>query len=483
LTAKALIICLDSASPLLLKRWMAEGALPNLRALQAIGTSGRITTPLAMGDDCVWASFYTGLPVDHHGRYFWAQLDADAGKVTHAADRLPEASPLWIQLSRAGMRIAALDVPKIAVARELNGIQLCDWLVHGRDYPNPRSYPADLAAFVTAEFGVAPASICSETIPPLSDALIAEVSRNLLQSVHMKRRCAQHFLKADDWDLFVVAFKEAHCATHSLWHLVDHSDSSHIPGMDQRLGEPLKAIYCALDNALGELIAEAGPDCSILVFSSLGMGRNHTGNHLLNQIVSRINTRIGPLSARCYGSLIALLHKLDLGNHADRYSTRTICRALPHNEASGAIRLNVAGRDPGGPVQFGADYDNLCETLDGALRALEAPQTGRRIVAQVIKTRNAFSGPKVDNLPDLFVVWDRAAPISSAYSPLLGRLEAGPLPNLRRGNHVSGGSFVMSGPASDAWASDGEIRIDQILGQFLNASGLSCPKPPSGTFL
>ena len=207
LAAKALIIGLDAASPLLLQRWTADGSLPTLAALRTAGVSGQIKTPPGVADDAVWASFYTGMPLGHHGRYFWEQLSPDARRVVHAGGRLPEAPPIWTTLSTAGKRVAVLDVPKVPVAHALNGIQLCDWLVHGRDYPEPRSFPEDFAASIIAEFGSAPLSICSETIPPMSDAETATTVENLLHSAAMKQQCATKLLSSDAWDLFVVSFK------------------------------------------------------------------------------------------------------------------------------------------------------------------------------------------------------------------------------------------------------------------------------------
>ena len=457
--ARTLIIGLDAADPGLLARWSAEGSLPAIHALSSTGVSGRLSTPAGLGDDAVWPSFYTGRPVGHHGRYFWTQLAPGAGALVPSCDRFPERPALWSALCDAGLRVAVIDVPKGPLARMPNGIQLCDWLVHGRDYQSPKSVPEDLALRIRAEFGDAPPSLCAEFMAPLTDRMIQEVRENLCRSADMKRRCATQLLGTSAWDLFIVAFKEAHCGSHAFWHLVDPSHPDHVPGQDARHGEPLKAVYRQLDCAVQALIAQAGPDSSVLLFTTLSMAANHTGNHLMAGLVSRINSRFG-------GPVETMLHAWRAGRHA-------LCRALPHNEASGAIRINVAGRDPGGSVQPGAAYDALCARLIDELSQLADPVTGRRLVSEIIKTRETFPGPAAHHFPDLFIVWDRSAPIGAAVrSPRLGMIAGVPPSHRRTGNHSPGGCYIVSGPAARAWPAEQDIDISDLLGKFLKAANL-----------
>ncbi len=142
--ARLLIIGLDGADPGLLARWCAEGHLPAIQALQSRGCSGTLSTPPGLGDDAAWPCFYTGEPVGDHGRYFWKQLTPDGGRIEMSRGRLPASPPFWSRIS-PDRRIAVIDLPKIPLWRSANGIQLCDWLVHGRDYPQAVSHPVDLA--------------------------------------------------------------------------------------------------------------------------------------------------------------------------------------------------------------------------------------------------------------------------------------------------------------------------------------------------
>ena len=57
-----LMIGIDAAEVSLLQKWMDEGALPNLRALQVRGAFGRLTSTAQWLVGSPWPSFYTGTP-------------------------------------------------------------------------------------------------------------------------------------------------------------------------------------------------------------------------------------------------------------------------------------------------------------------------------------------------------------------------------------------------------------------------------------
>lgn len=454
---KAIILGLDGADPALLDRWCADGTLPNLAHLRANGTCGAIVTPPGLGDDTVWPSFYTGLPAGHHGRYFWAQPEP-----LEALDGMP----FWSRLSAARRRVVVLDVPKCPVARDLNGVQLCDWLVHGRSYAQPTSWPADLAGSIVAAFGEAPPTFCRHALPDDGAATVGAFRDGLLQSVAMKRGAARQLLTRGDWDAYVAVFKEAHCATHLLWHLVDCHHPEHRMGLDERLGQPLKAVYRALDDALGDLLAAAPAGAAILVFTPVGMAANFTGDHLVPALAARINDREGALIDRLRRRVESLTHPPATGvAHKRRASDRV--RALPHNEASGALRVRVAGRDAGAPSP-----DSLVAWLTAELQTLTDPQDGRRLVASVIRPPVAFPGPRADQLPDLLVIWDRSAPIYGAQSRYFGRVNGHP-GHIRTGNHIPGGSYVVAGGARPAWGPGDGVDISGLASRFLAAAGMA----------
>jgi predicted AlkP superfamily phosphohydrolase/phosphomutase len=66
---------------------------------------------------------------------------------------------------------------------------------------------------------------------------------------------------------------------------------------------------------------------------------------------------------------------------AKERSTRKYFR-LPHNQNAGAIRINLAGREPNGLVSA-AEYDDVCAELIAQLREVTNVDTGRPLLADV----------------------------------------------------------------------------------------------------
>lgn len=134
-------------------------------------------------------------------------------------------------------------------------------------FPKPRSQPTELAAEVVDRFGPAPASRCGHAQPDLADDDIRDFVRNLRASAAMKRAAGLHFLASEPWDLFLLAIKEGHCASHVFWDF-DPGHPAHDPGRRARLGDPVMAILRDIDAAVGDLLGAAGPAAEVVVFST-----------------------------------------------------------------------------------------------------------------------------------------------------------------------------------------------------------------------
>jgi predicted AlkP superfamily phosphohydrolase/phosphomutase len=452
---RVLLVGFDATEYRLVEAWSRSGDLPNLQSLRARGVRGRLRGPVAMGDDAAWASFYTGLSPARHGRYFFHVMRPGSYKSPFWSDPDLRAAPFWEVLSRRGRRIALVDVPKSPLSGTINGIQLADWRVHGRDHERTCSHPPELAESVLARFGD------DEMESLRSDSAACQLgydagfdyagfSCQLLRGVEQKTALATELVAQEAWDLFAVVFKEGHCAGHKMWHLQDPQHHVH-PGEGNGADpDALKRIYQALDRALGALLAHAGPDTTVIAFSDLGMSSNFTGMHLFARLLLRLDMarRDWTGRIRLAGGLAALavgtrLLRRDGESHARRIR---LFYDVVHGEQSSGIRFNVVGREPSGLVQPGAELGAHVEWLEAALLELVDPESGRRLVRKVVRADHAYPGEHRDRLPDLLVVWERSAPIFAVQSPRVGTIRA-PDPRLRTGGHIDDGWFVAAGPS------------------------------------
>jgi predicted AlkP superfamily phosphohydrolase/phosphomutase len=444
------VIGLDSADRNLVSRWCDSDDLPVLRSIRDRGISGVLTTPPGLGDDAVWASFYTAVSPGRHGRYHHRQLRPGSYTVDNFRDVRHE--PFWDALSRAGRKVAIVDVPKCPLSKVLNGIQVTDWLVHGRDHTT-NSCPSEVAPDLLRRFGDdrtdrQPEYWCFvEELPTKQHEAFVE---RLLDSIQRKTLGVFDLLERDAWDLFLVVFKEAHCAAHQLWHPVDPNHPEHPTELQSHSQRLVKQVYQALDTAIGKLLAHLGVETDVIVFSDLGMTRNVTGEHLLDEILLLLDGSI---------SLSAWQHLQNLSkrwrNSRVERATALVNRQLyqyrsafqvEHNEISGAIRVNVRGREPRGRISPGPEFEAYLDQLERDLLDLVDPDSGEAIVSKILRADEAFAGEHRDLLPDLFVLWNRTSPITGAASAKIGEVRM-PSPRWRVGNHASDGFFFACGPS------------------------------------
>lgn len=433
--AQLLMVALDGSDGHLIDRMTRAGELPHLAALRQRGMFRFLDNSDEMSDDSIWASFHFGAPLAEHGRYHYLR-PLKSGKIGMGVNEEDGSRTFWARLSARGLSVAVLDIPKCPRPVALNGIQLADWLVHGRYFKGPQSYPPDLAPETVARFGAPARSWCDFHQDLPDDDQIRAMLADFLDWIEMKRRAALHHLAARDWDLFVVGFKEAHCAGHGLWQLADPGHAEYDADRVARLGDPIGTIYRALDAALGDLVAAAGPEAEIVAFSNSFMEPNGTVLHLQEALAARIDAdltaRYGRFSEAANNRLRALRGR----------PLRHLCQTVPSNENHVALRLSR--RDP---ARFDAMMDDTLTLLAG----ITDPETGQPVFDRIDRPSTLRTGASADVLPDI-VAWCRPNAMPAALaSNSLGRIEAEGR-RMRPGNHSMGGAVIAAGPRVAALA-------------------------------
>ena len=116
------------------------------------------------------------------------------------------------------------------------------------------------------------------------------------------------------------------------------------------------------------------------------------------------------------------------------------------NGSGGAIRLNVAGRDPFGSIQPGEQYDAACAELTRELEALRDTTTGEPVVEAVLRADVVFGEALHPNIPDLIVRFRRSRPITSVTSPRIGTVSTATRAERRTGDHTPHSRLWAHGP-------------------------------------
>ena len=462
-SCRLLFVGFDSAEPTLLHQWADDGILPVFARLRAGSSWGSVELPRGLSNAAAWASLYTGVNPGRHGWcYGTCMRPGSYAQRPFNPDRDLRARPLWESANRVRRRVAVIDVPKApfcdGLATENGSLQLSDWLAHGTN-PSARGRPAELARQALERYGADPMGETSDDgfrgargLKRLRDRALERIRAKTALSLDLLARA-----NADNpWDLFMTCFSDAHDIGHRCWHLHDTRHPRHDAAWRRRWGDPLRDLYIALDRALGELLSAAG-DVPVMVFAGPGMQPVHTGHHLLDGVLRRLEggadtptTGLLDHARRTVRGLLPsgltrrIMRAGDVyGGLSDRANRS--CFTVSSNTDNGAIRVNLIGREPHGQIHPGAQFDDFCEQLRLDLLALRNGDTGKSVVRDVIRVDRAFHGPGVALFaPDLLVVWERDSPIEVIESDRVGRL-SGQLRGARSGDHSTRSVVLLHG--------------------------------------
>jgi len=374
----------------------------------------------------------------------------------------------WKILSDAGFRCTVFDAPYTHPEQGFSGSQVFDWGSWAK-YLGPMSVPPATLRQLGKRFGKDPIGLEAHDIG-LAGLDSEEMKRRLVKSVRTKVDAANWLMDQAPWDLFFLVFGETHPAAHYCW--FPSADSVGGPSAE---GMPIRRIYEEIDRGLGLILSRLGRETTLLVVSGDGVGPNHSGWHLLPEVLRRLgylaepsaeeannspgddDTRrsdpvkmIRDLLPKDFRKAIARQLPRSLRDKlAQRVDTaaidwsRTRAYCLP-TDLEGCIRVNLQGREPEGIVAPGAEYDELCASLTSSLEQLVDVGSGRPAVSRVVRTDQEFPGPKRESLPDLIVLWSSNEDLSGVSSEEIGVVEA-ESPDERPGTHSPPGFLLAHG--------------------------------------
>jgi predicted AlkP superfamily phosphohydrolase/phosphomutase len=264
---RVLAIGLDAVERSLVDVLLADGELPNLRALRDRSAVARLTTARTYRSEYPWTEFVTGQSAS--ALRYWSTLTFDPESYHCDVVGAAPAQPFYALGS--DFHVIALDVPHSRLAPDLQGAQVIGWGAHDAQFPRC-SQPHGLLAALERTHGQHPGIPIeysgswhqAEFLGRFVAALLTGIERR----VGVVRTLVQ---QVPDWDLLVLAMGEAHTAGHQMWHGVDPRSPLHDAPTSPIAAKHLRAIHRALDHSIGKIVACVPPDTTIVVFSVKGM--------------------------------------------------------------------------------------------------------------------------------------------------------------------------------------------------------------------
>ena len=502
--AKVIAIAMDSADGELVERWMDAGLLPGLARLRREGAWGRIAGGRRYRAEAVWGTLLTGCEPERTG--YWTELAFEPGAYSVDARGAYDyvAHPQFHALGEA-RTVAVVDVPQTRPSPDVAGPQVVGWGAHEPRHPSCSS-PPELFGELVDRHGRHPA-LRKDHATFWNPVAVARLRRALRIGIRRRLAICTELLAREPWDLFMTAFSETHSAGHHLLHL---SGATGHPLYRARRDDPLLEVYQAVNRAAQELVAVAGDEAAVVVFSPYGMepATELPSMVFLPELCYRLSfpgrRALAPGGEGPPPPVLrhprALTWERWLWRNRDPGSEglrpprdcgelsyqpamwygdlwpRMRAFALPGG-VEGYVRVNLAGRERDGIVPPD-QYEAVCAEMEERLHELRDARTGQPIVSEVLRTR---SGPddRAPELPDadLVVCWNSGA-WDVVDSPSVGRI--GPVPFARTGTHVNRGFIAVRGPGAAPGSRLADGRVTDVAATILDLLGASPRRPIDG---
>jgi predicted AlkP superfamily phosphohydrolase/phosphomutase len=490
---KVVVIGLDGATFDLLDPLMNLGKMPNLDRLVKNGSSGRLLSTVPPVTGPAWVSFMTGKNPGKHGIFAFQKRvpRSYTWRAIHAGSIHSET--LWSILSAAQRKVVVANVPVTYPPSAVNGFLVSGFLTPDDNCDS--TYPASLAEELKSLVGDIKYDVDWRNFASHeSAALIQDSQRITLNTARM----TLHLMERCDYDFLITVFNGPDRLQHSFWKLLEPLVRQE-PEALSPLQESLINCFTKLDIHLGEICQMAGNDATLFIISDHGFHRlegffyiNHWlqqqgwmqfhGRPLVDRILgilrqADIFTMRKYLRRRFFPRVAA--NSFDIGKLIDWSTTVAYC---PPTIEQG-IYLNVAGRDPAGVVQPGAEYEALREQIMAELKKLKVPTSNRSLVTAVHKREEIYKGDYVDDAPDIvFSMQDYGCAALPGFSNKLYR-STHEEKTYGTGAHHMQGIFIGAGPDIKSVQHLTNLNITDLAPTILYSIGLSIPEDMDGRVL
>ena len=363
LDVPVVVIGVDSADWVWIDEHIADGRMPNLKALAAGGVRANLASLQPPSKSpTIWTSIATGKRPVKHGI---AGFIDNSGRPENQTGRT--AATYWEILGGLGQTQAVIGWWVTHPATRVNGALVSDYVQYydgrGKQLPDA-TYPPELAEELNP-LRVDPDSITYDDLARFLDPDIARAhsqeADKLLEELkwiyaadETFRRIAKHLYEPGRYDVFTVYFRGLDAVSHAYWRYYKPGSVHFMsqPWMLEMLGELIPRYHDYVDELLGEILEYIDPQSRVVLCSDHGFVGHQTTDR---------GPSLGVGMHRDDGILVMSGPGIRKGATLDRAGVKDIMPTLL------AMRGIPPSRDVDGHVLGGAFEPRVQDWFDGLL--------------------------------------------------------------------------------------------------------------------
>ena len=430
LNPQILIIGIDGATYSLIIPWAEAGKLPNLSRLMRSGAWGNLDSTIPPLTSPAWTSFMTGKNPGKHGLFHFISPKQGSYDFFYTNANTRSSKTIWRILSDHGRKSGVVNVPMTFPPEEIAG-----YMISGMDTPDENSefmYPRSLRDELRKDFGEVRLEIRHLEFMR-SDDKRDSVLKDMAELEEHRSQLARHLIRKYPVDIFMLVFCSVDQIQHYFWHFMDKGHYRYDPEGSQKYSDAILKAYQKIDEKLGEILDAVSEDTIIVLMSDHGAGpsssrvihlnrylsdigvlnfKENTKGSLLNSIIRGLDPvlrrTLSPKQKAKIANFFPEIRKkwetrLTSLSTIDWAKTKAYCYEILPTYTN--IWINLKGKRPQGTVNPGTEYNELLDFLTGKLYELEDPKTGKKIVKNIFRKDEVYTGPYMEMAPDLLLSW------------------------------------------------------------------------------
>jgi len=480
MNTKVLLIGLDGATFSILDPLMRDGVMPFLRDLTSSGARAELTSVIPPLTPPAWTSLMTGRSPGNHGIFDFLRFEfRSSGRQLRVLDSDDVACPtVWSIAGRQGLRTNVLNFPMTFPARGIHGNVVPGWVPwrHLRLASYPRALYEQLRTALP-EFNPRELAMDMALEERALEGCHREEEYEELIKLHIRRerqwfQVLRYLMRNDPAELTAVLFDGVDKLQHVCWRFLDSALFPANPSvLESRVREWCLNYFREIDQFIGEIVAEAGKDASVVIASDHGFGPTVEVFHL-NEWLQR------------HGYLVWANANTVQQKHSETLGIGTMARrfyeidwekttAYCPTPSSNGIYITPPGADGRGVPR--ERYESFRRELMEELLQFKDESTGRPVVDRIWVREAAFAGTRSAAAPDLT--------LSLRDGGLVSILPSGVLVKPRvetTGAHRPNGVFVASGKGMRRGVSLDPTSILDVAPLLLYTLGLPIPEDLEG---